>query len=103
MPKPTLLCHELSPKELREIATALADQVQSLVHIDAAVYSAPIATARSALAKVLVRIGQRAGDRCFLCRTTLLPGPTARRPRCPNGCSPRAYLAALEKRDAEAA
>ena len=83
------------PGELREIALALSDQAHSLTQLSAAAYKTAIDRSLSALAKTLVHIGQKVGDRCFLCRKPLVLVSRGH-VHCPDGCpTPAAYLRRL--------
>jgi hypothetical protein len=88
MPKPRLLRIDFSADELREISIALGDQLATLVRLDAAAYREHINVTQTALAKALHCIGQRPGDKCFLCRKPISVGDGAVGGRCPNGCEP---------------
>jgi hypothetical protein len=102
MPRPRLLRFEFSKDELREIRVALEDQIASLIRIDPAAYSKEIEVARTALAKTLQSVGQRPGDKCFLCRTPLANDEGPLRGRCPNGCEPPAtWLRIVASRDVQ--
>jgi hypothetical protein len=93
MPKTQREPLELSRDELREVSVALADQIATLTRLDAAVYARHIEHAYSALAKVLMRRGQKPGDKCFLCREPLVQLSDLRSLVCSNGCeSPATYL-----------
>jgi hypothetical protein len=96
MPTTQLLPLELPPdghhqigfsrNELREISVALMDQIRTLIHVGAAAYAEHIDHSRIALAKILQCIGQKAGDKCFLCRKPLAVAGETRQVRCPDGC-----------------
>jgi hypothetical protein len=87
-----------SRAELREISEALRGQIPSLLQLDAAAYGEPIARSLSALAKTLQYIGQKPGEKCFLCRSPLVAGPDVGQVHCAKGCdSPSAYLSKVAR------
>ena len=89
-----------SRDELREISLALADQIDTLVHIDAAVHAKHIDRSRTALAKALGRLGQAAGDKCFRCRKPLVATRENRQAHCADGClSPSEWLRSIGHAD----
>jgi len=100
MPKTQREPLELSPDELREVRVALAEQLGTLTQLDPGAYARHIQHSYSALAKVLHRLGQQAGERCFLCRKPLVAAPPAAATTCPDGCdSPAAYLWRVSRRE----
>jgi hypothetical protein len=61
--------------------------------IDPAAYGKPITVSLSALAKTFQCIGQKPGDKCFLCRCLLAAGPNTGQVHCAKGCdSPASFL-----------
>src|SRR4051812_3162231 len=93
MPKPNRQPLEFSRAELRESRVALAEQLDTLTQLDAAAYGRHIQHSYSALARVLQRLGQEPGEKCFLCRKPLVAASSDSATKCPDGCdSPGGYL-----------